>query len=134
MKKRQIKSFDGSFPSETSLSFLILAHVLRHNNKTPTYKQCLLLLNKSRPSPASRPPRFRCVRFLLLLLLNTRSREKISSLSGRARAFLSEFTFCVSNFKRYENSHVRKKGTVRRRWKPLSRARERERSESARIE
>merc|ERR1712216_217521 len=36
----------------------ILAHVLRHNNKTPTYKQCLLLLNKSRPSPASRPPRF----------------------------------------------------------------------------
>ena len=30
MKKRQIKSFDGSFPSEKSLSFLILAHVLRH--------------------------------------------------------------------------------------------------------
>ena len=66
MKKRQIKSFDGSFPSETSLSFLILAHVLRHNNKTPTYKQCLLLLNKSRPSPASRPPRFRYVLLLLL--------------------------------------------------------------------
>jgi len=69
MKKRQIKSFDGSFPSETSLSFLILAHVLRHNNKTPTYKQCLLLLNKSRPSPASRPPRFRYVLLLLLYFL-----------------------------------------------------------------
>ena len=40
MKKRQIKSFDGSFPSETSLSFLILAHVLRHTNKN-TYLQTM---------------------------------------------------------------------------------------------
>ena len=60
---------DGSFPSDKSLSFLILAHVSRHINKTPTYKQCLLLLNKSRPSPASRPPRFRYVLLLLLYFL-----------------------------------------------------------------
>ena len=41
MKKRQIKSFkDGSFPSETSLSFPILAHVLRHTNKN-TYLQTM---------------------------------------------------------------------------------------------
>ena len=75
MKKKQIKSdFSDlerrSFPSENSLSFLILAHVLRHTTtKTPTYKQCLLLLNKSRPSPASRPPRFRYVLLLLLYFL-----------------------------------------------------------------
>ena len=57
------------FLRKNALSFLILAHVLRHNNKTPTYKQCLLLLNKSRPSPASRPPRFRYVLLLLLYFL-----------------------------------------------------------------
>ena len=37
MKKKQIKS---SFPSENSLAFLILAHVLRHNNKN-TYLQTM---------------------------------------------------------------------------------------------
>ena len=57
------------FLRKNALSFLILAHVLRHNNKTPTYKQCLLLLNKSRPSPASRSPRFRYVLLLLLYFL-----------------------------------------------------------------
>jgi hypothetical protein len=55
-----------------------------------------------------------------------RSREKISRFQS-ARARLSEFTFCVSNFKRYEN-HARKKEAARRRWKPLARARERDAS------
>ncbi len=40
MKKKANQIFDGSFPSEKSLSFLILAHVLRHNNKN-TYLQTM---------------------------------------------------------------------------------------------
>ena len=111
MKKRQIKSFDGSFPSETSLSFLILAHVLRHNNKTPTYKQCLLLLNKSRPSPASRPPRFRYVVLLLLLyflifiLLVLRDEEE----DGDGRWWTSSskmFTFLLSRARSWDAPNV----------------------------
>ena len=39
-EKKANQIFDGSFPSEKSLSFLILAHVLRHNNKN-TYLQTM---------------------------------------------------------------------------------------------
>ena len=39
-EKKANQIFDGSFPSEKSLSILILAHVLRHNNKN-TYLQTM---------------------------------------------------------------------------------------------
>ena len=92
------------FLRKNALSFLILAHVLRHNNKTPTYKQCLLLLNKSRPSPASRPPRFRYVLLLLLyflifiilllLLLLLRDEEE----DGDGRRWTSSSKMCNISF------------------------------------
>ena len=76
-----------------SLNFPEVAiHTHEYSSTLLHKQQCLLLLNKSRPSPASRPPRFKYVSLSFVFLF----RDPIRSDRARVFVFL-ELPFCVSN-------------------------------------
>ena len=83
----------------------IIQHTHTHNTSTSS---CLLPLNKSRPSPASRPPRFRCetqrARFFCFLTSSSSSFfgfvASARDLDGSASRAMMSGDFCVSIIQR----------------------------------
>ena len=86
MKSQKLKSEIERYAPKVAIHTHEYSSTLLHK------QQCLLLLNKSRPSPASRPPRFKyvCLSFVFLF------RDPIRSDRARVFVFL-ELPFCVSN-------------------------------------
>ena len=93
-QKCKVKSRDT-----LSLNFPKVAILTHEYSSTLLHKQqCLLLLNKSRPSPASRPPRFKYVSLSFVFPF----RDPIRSDRARARLRLPGITFLrIQHFIRY---------------------------------
>ena len=86
-EKKANQIFDGSFPSEKSLSFLILAHVLRHNNKN-TYLQTMFAATQQIASIAGLKATKVQVRTLSSSSQYSFSRKDLVAFGARARVSL----------------------------------------------